>query len=114
MQLLLAGVAAGDADADRTRGVGRSDVVRSVANYKHSLGVKRRAENFSGPVDCLARQFATVGRVGAIAAEREEAVEVGAGELDVRGRFDCSGRDPQQEAGFADPREQVFDAGQDL
>ena len=32
VQLLLAGVAAGDADADRTRGVGRSDVVRSVAN----------------------------------------------------------------------------------
>ena len=51
MQLLLAGVAAGHADADRARGVGRSDVVRSVANYEHPPGVNDRAENLDGAVE---------------------------------------------------------------
>jgi hypothetical protein len=36
-QLVFAGVAAGDADADCPCGVGRSDVVRRVADKEHTL-----------------------------------------------------------------------------
>src|SRR5436309_5822786 len=113
-QLLLPVVPTRDAYADRVRSMGRHDVFRSVAQDEDASRVDRRAEDLTGTSDCLARQLSAIGRVGAVAAEREEAVQVGPRQLDVRRSLDRSGRDPQQKAGSAEPWEQLVDAGENL
>src|SRR5439155_4697966 len=97
-QLVLAVVTTRDPYTDRTRGVCRGNVFRGIPENEHALRVELRTQDFSGPIDRLARQLATVGRGRAVAAEREEAVQVGAGELDVGRCLYRTSRDPTQEA----------------
>src|SRR5215207_4346347 len=94
--------------------MGGSDVVRCVAENEHMLWVEGRAEDLTGALDRLACQLAAVGRIGAVRAEREEAVQIGTRELDVRGGLDGSGRNPKQEASLAEPRKQLLDPVEDL
>ena len=72
--------------------MGGSDVVRSVAENEHMLWVECGAQYLGSTLDRPAGQLASVGRVGAVRAEREEAVQIGPPKLDVRSGLDGSGR----------------------
>lgn len=74
-QVRLAVATAGYADGDRVRGVCRCDVVRRVAEDEDALRVEGGAEDDAGAIDCLSRQLTAIGRVGAVAAEGEEAIQ---------------------------------------
>src|SRR5687767_11081921 len=89
------------------------DVVRSVAENEHAVRVEPKPQNLAGALDRLPGELTTIGRVGAVTAEGEEAVQVGTSQLDVRRGLDRSGRNPQEVAGFGQPREQLVDAGED-
>src|SRR5687767_5301583 len=98
-----------DADRDRAGGMGGDDVVRRVAENQHMLWVEARAQYLAGTLNRLTRQLASVGRVGAVRAEREEAVQIRTRKLDVRGGLDCSRRNPEEMAGLAEPRKKLRD-----
>ena len=74
------------------------DVERRVADRDRALAVEARRRPRLGAVERLAADVDPGVRVRAVAAEGEEAVEVGAGELGVRGGLGVAGDQADQPA----------------
>src|SRR4029079_3472835 len=94
-ELLLRVVAGRDTHRDRAGLPGGVDVVRRVANVEDLLAVERAPGQGARTGDRLAGQLDPGIRGGAVAPEREIAVQVRAFELCVAGRFGAPGRETE-------------------
>src|SRR5262245_31286117 len=111
-QLLNRVVAARHRDRYGTGCVGSVDVARRVADDEDI----RRGEltvEAGGLLDGEPGQLWPIGRVRAVRAEEEEAVEVGRHELGARGAFHSAGDKPQNHAGIAEPYQELFRPSKD-
>lgn len=61
-------------------------------------------------LDGQSRQFSTVRRIGSVPAETEESIEARTLQVDVGGRLQRAGHEPQQPADVDQTREQDLDA----
>ena len=105
---LAAGGDAHDADAD---GLGGSDVAGGVADGYALLRLEAAAADLHGAGDRAAGELGAVAGVGAVAAAGEVAVEAPAGQLDVGGRLEVAGGQPEQHALGRQALEQRLDPG---
>src|SRR4051794_31563665 len=87
LELLARVVPGGHAERHAAGAVRRVEVLGGVADHERLLRVDRVAQEHLAALERLLRELDPVGRVRAVAAEREVAVEAGARELDVRGGF---------------------------
>src|SRR3954454_15383932 len=111
LDLLARVVPGGDAERHAAGAVCRVEVLGSVADHERPLRVDRLAQQHLAALERLLGELDPVGRVGAVAAEREVAIEARARELDVRGGLDGARRDPEQDPVLArEPLEQFLRA----
>src|SRR5213083_456161 len=87
------------------------DVAGGVADgYAGTLGEGAAGDEGAAAQGRL-RHLGAVGRIRAVTAEAEEAVEMAAGELDVGGGLDVAGDQAEQDAVLDQARQQVLDSG---
>src|ERR1700744_5303202 len=103
-----AGGYADDADPGAVAG---GDVAGGVADRDRRGELERRASPLRPAFDRPFGDLHPVAVVGAEAAEAQVPVEIGALELDPRGRLDVAGDDPLDDPGVGQPRQGLLDPG---